>query len=212
MCLPLAAAGAGAAASSAASAFAVQTALVVGSTMATYLQQRANAKAQEKAQEQAYEANKAIAISDAINNYNAANMRLEQERARGAVEIQRVVRASREAAGAARTLAADHGVAGESVRLLLSDFERKASTFTTGVERNLKYVEEDIEARKRGTRTTMEGRILSALPGAVAKPSFFGAVLRAGAGAFDAYQDHTFIGADGERHWGVLPQATGTTT
>lgn len=199
------AAGASTAATAATSAFSIQSALSLITTLGTFIQQDRNANATEKAQDRAFEQNKALAIGDAINNHNATNLRQAQENARAAVEIQSIVRQSRAASGTARAAGADAGVAGQSLDALLSDFERKAASFTSGTERNLKFVAQQTEATKRGIRSTQEGRILSALPGVVAKPSFFGAALRAGTGIYGAYQDNTFIDPDGNRRFGVLP-------
>jgi hypothetical protein len=201
MCLPLAAAGAAAGAAN--TAFAVQTALFAASTLATFVQQSQLVGAQQDAQEQNQRLTNELATEDAIRGYNQNNIRLSQERRAGAQEIQAIVHRARKAAGTAITASAKGGVAGEAIRGLLVDYERKATTFRTGVQANLEAKEQQLGAAQAGLRGTLRSRQLSAVPDVIQKPHFLNAALRLGAGTAGFYYDNTYLDDSGVRHYGV---------
>lgn len=130
-----------------------------------------------------HDQNEAAALEAATQNYVALSAREIQEREATAGAISDVVRKSTRAQGTARSAAAAGGVSGQSLALLLGDFERNELEYQTNQLRGLKAREEQLVRQRQGVRSETISRIAS-----VPDADLFGSVLRiAGAGAQSAF-------------------------
>lgn len=178
---------------SAAAIAGTQLALTAVSTVVGVATQSANAKAQEKYQNAQFKATKEAATANAITQYNALQVRQQQETAAAAQAIDQSSMRAAQAAGTARVTAGETGTGGASMDALLNEYRRQELGFAQTTIRNQTWQNAQIQLNMEGIRANQQAQIASAVPRPVEQPDYIGAALRIGAGALDAYGTYADI-------------------
>jgi hypothetical protein len=144
-------------------------ALSIGSTVAGH-------KAQKKA---AKENARAAGEADRLNRADLSARAVEEQQAAQSL-IEEAGRQTAEQRGLATASAAEAGVTGMSVDLLLADLDRAKGVHKTSVTKNLANVEAQLGREKQGSVAQRQSRI-NALTG----PSLGGSALQVGAAGLD---------------------------
>ena len=167
--------------------FAISLGLTAATTAVSVAGQQQAANAQEAYQKSVYEAEKASAEEAYRNQILSDNLRLAQEdEAKSQDLTENVIRAA-EARSTARVAAGEAGVAGLSVDALMHDFSRSEAVYKDAVNRNHEFRQLQSVQDRKSYDATRRSRIHRATPQPVQKPSYLGAALRIGGGAFDSY-------------------------
>lgn len=182
-----------------------QLALTAVSAIAGVATQRANAKAQEKYQNAQFKATKEAATANAITQYNALQVRQQQETAAAAQAIDQSSMRAAQAASTARVTAGETGTGGASMDALLNEYRRQELGFAQTTIRNQTWQNAQIQLNMEGIRANQQAQIAAAVPKPVEQPDYIGAALRIGAGALDAYGTYADITY---KQTGVYPGST----
>jgi len=175
----------------------IAIAAAVASTAATMYTQSEQTSIQNTYQQKAQRArdeeiknNYALAIESMTQQQKSIQERQKQEGEATATEEQRVSREAAEARATARTAAGEAGVSGLSLDALITDFTRQESQYRYGVRRNLTLSTDQLTSEMEGARAQAQGRA-AAIPQLnlepVQGPTWWGAALRIGGSAVDAY-------------------------
>jgi len=115
----------------------------------------------KKGQDQAHAANKAAALESLKNQTRDLSVRQQQEQAAAMGQVQDVRVQSAEAQGLASASAAEAGVTGMSVALLLDDIQRDELGAVEEIEANAEMTFEQLQRMKEGAVSEAKGRINS---------------------------------------------------
>lgn len=165
---------------------ATQLALTVVAAGVGVAQQAANTRAQERYQNAQFKATKEAATANAITQYNALQVRQQQETAAAAQAIDQSSMRAAQAAGTARVTAGETGTGGASMSALLNEYRRQELGFAQTTIRNQTWQNAQIQLNMEGIRANQQAQIAAAVPKPVEQPDYIGAALRIGAGAMDA--------------------------
>ncbi len=147
-----------------------------------YYQQSEQAKIQQKFAD----ANATNSSRSAALSYAAIQQRTHAESLRAGAAIKKVRRDSASAQGTAVALAAEGGVGGRSVDMLLDDFARQEGEFVDATLINEELARYNAALEAQQIQLGQHGRLLaSAAPPA---PDPFAAIAGAGIGGYTAYQ------------------------
>jgi hypothetical protein len=147
----------------------------------------------EQARDKQIEENYQLSVQSANAQYRALQDRSSQE---GEAATQKTLEQAREGAAArSRALAAagEAGVSGLSVNALLTDFMGQEARYRESVATNLGYSKDQLASEMEGVRAQAQGRIASIQPymrQPVDSPNYFGAAMRVGGNALDAYNKY----------------------
>lgn len=197
MCIFTAAAMGTAAAATAAN---VSLGMSAATTAMGFIGQSQQASAQNAMMAQRQQLGTERALANYANQTRQARDRQLQMREAAANEINEVYRESRKRVSTAQVAGAEGGVAGASLQALINDMHRQNLEFGMTTRRNLEFQENNIEDQLEAVRIGTQGQIESLQFMPAAKPSFLGAALRIGAGAFSAYSQFN-------QNWGPAPGA-----
>jgi hypothetical protein len=170
-----------------------QLALTAVSAAVGVATQQANAKAQAEYQNAQFKATKEAATANAITQYNALQVRQQQETAAAAQAIDQSSMRAAQAAGTARVTAGETGTGGASMDALLNEYRRQELGFAQTTIRNQTWQNAQIQLNMEGIRANQQAQIAAAVPKPVEQPDYIGAALRIGAGALDAYGTYADI-------------------
>lgn len=115
-------------------------------------------------QRRAFNATAALAEAAADLELRGIRTRQLQEREAAALTIQSIAIETKKRRGTARVAALEAGVGGETSALIDNDFTQQGLNLSTGVERNLSFVEAQLEAEAIAARQRQYSRVLSAAP------------------------------------------------
>ena len=147
----------------------------------------------EQARDKQISENYALSVSSANAQYRALQDRASQE---GEAATQKTLEQAREGAAArsrALVAAGEAGVGGLSVNALLNDFMAQESRYRESVTTNLGYSKDQLASEMEGVRAQAQGRIASISPymrTPLDTPNYFGAAMRVGGSAIDAYNKY----------------------
>jgi hypothetical protein len=141
--------------------------------------------AEAQATQARFDANR-LAANDARDlKVQTLNQRVIQESEAAAEEKLALGIKAMEGEGAALVAAGEAGVTGNSIDLLLQDYEAQKLRGTTTINRNLENVEKQIELEKRGASAEALNRTNSLQQGVM--PNFLAAAVGTAASAAGAY-------------------------
>jgi hypothetical protein len=141
--------------------------------------------AEAQATQARFDANR-LAANDARDlKVQTLNQRMIQESEAAAEEKLRLGIAAMEGEGRALVSSGEAGVTGNSIDLLLQDYEAQKLRGTTTINRNLENVEKQIELEKRGASAEALNRTNSLQQGVM--PNFLAAAVGTAASAAGAY-------------------------
>ena len=144
------------------------------------------------------------ALASAVENYNAVNLRVAQQREAASAELRSISRQSLQLLGQGRASGAASGTAGASVEALIRDFEKKEGDSASSVLRSLSFSEEQAERQKRGVSLNLEAIRFNNRKRK--GPSLLAAILKGATGVGESFIDNTFIDDSGTRVFGQLPK------
>lgn len=154
------------------------TATVAGVTAVV---EGASAIAEHKAQKKQYKQNEKSAMQSLRIQQNDLSRRQIDETTSAGMDKVEAGRQAAETAGLVRASAAEAGVAGSSVDLLLQDNQRDLAAYNASVDQNLVVTVDQLERMKTGAAAEAQARINS-----VAKPSGLLTGLRIGSAVLNA--------------------------
>lgn len=156
--------------------------LTVASGVAEY--QEGVAQAQQ--QQSRFDANRLAANEARDLKVQTLNQRAIQEAEAASEEKMRLGIAALEGEGAALVAQGESGLSGNSMDLLLQDYEAQKLRGVTTINRNLENVEKQIALEKRGASAEAQNRTNSLQQGVM--PNFLAAAVGTAAKATSAYQ------------------------
>lgn len=156
--------------------------LTVASGVAEY--QEGVAQAQQ--QQARFDANRLAANEARDLKVQTLNQRAIQEAEAASEEKMRLGIAALEGEGAALVAQGESGLSGNSMDLLLQDYEAQKLRGVTTINRNLENVEKQIALEKRGASAEAQNRTNSLQQGVM--PNFLAAAVGTAASATSAYQ------------------------
>jgi hypothetical protein len=142
------------------------------------------AQAQQK--QSRFDANRLAANEARDLKVQTLNQRAIQEAEAASEEKMRLGIAALEGEGAALVAQGESGLSGNSMDLLLQDYEAQKLRGVTTINRNLENVEKQIELEKRGASAEAQNRTNSLQQGVM--PNFLAAAVGTAANATSAYQ------------------------
>lgn len=142
------------------------------------------AKAQQ--QQSRFDANRLAANEARDLKVQTLNQRAIQEAEAASEEKMRLGIAALEGEGAALVAQGESGLSGNSMDLLLQDYEAQKLRGVTTINRNLENVEKQIALEKRGASAEAQNRTNSLQQGVM--PNFLAAAVGTAANATSAYQ------------------------
>ena len=176
----------------------------VASAAATYQGQQTQAKAQGRyqqaqfaAREQQRKDNRKLSTRSMLTKTAAMNEQLAQSRSADADKKQQVQRQKLKAKSKVWTSANENNAIGNSLGMLLGDFDRQEGIFLAGINKNQFFKERNLEYQKDAEYDIALGRMASMqpfIPAPVAQPSFMSAALNVasdGVGIYDGYKTRT---------------------
>lgn len=177
-------------------AAAASLAASIGAPIASYAAQNSAANAQQQYQQQMYTANKQIADESLLSQYADISRRQQEEQRKAAQEINAISSQAQMARATARASAIEGGVAGLSVDALMNDYWRKESQYIDSTQQQLRGTLFQLERTKEGMRSEYQGRVLSATPQPVARPSVLATGLQIAGNSASFYSDVFMNGVD----------------
>jgi len=141
--------------------------------------------AQAQAQQSRFDANRLAANEARDLKVQTLNQRAIQEAEAASEEKMRLSIAALEGEGAALVAQGESGLTGNSMDLLLQDYEAQKLRGVTTINRNLENVEKQIELEKRGASAEAQSRTNSLQQGVM--PNFLAAAVGTAANATAAY-------------------------
>ena len=141
--------------------------------------------AQAQAQQSRFDANRLAANEARDLKVQTLNQRAIQEAEAASEEKMRLGIAALEGEGAALVAQGESGLTGNSMDLLLQDYEAQKLRGVTTINRNLENVEKQIELEKRGASAEALNRTNSLQQGVM--PNFLAAAVGTAASATAAY-------------------------
>jgi hypothetical protein len=145
-----------------------------------YITQSQMASSQSDYQNRMYSANQAIAEQSLASQYSDISRRQQEESKKASQEMQVIARQSAEARSAALVSSIEGGVSGLSVDSLMSDYYRKEADYLNVTQQQQRANLFQMEQAKMGARAEFQGRVLSATPQPVQKPSLLATGLSIG--------------------------------
>jgi len=141
--------------------------------------------AQAQAQQSRFDANRLAANEARDLKVQTLNQRAIQEAEAASEEKMRLGIAALEGEGAALVAQGESGLSGNSMDLLLQDYEAQKLRGVTTINRNLENVEKQITLEKRGASAEAQSRTNSLQQGVM--PNFLAAAVGTAANATAAY-------------------------
>ena len=173
-----------AAATVAAANMALMTAVTTGLQMS---QQRSNAKAVGRHQRQQHEMQKEVSQADAFSKYAAmADQSRERELALSHTMLENRRRAT-EAQSMSRVMAAEGGVQGTSVGLILGDLEKQNQEYQTALLQQRRFEDAQFIRQGEAIHSGQYGAILASAPNPIPEPDYLGSLADVGASALGTY-------------------------
>lgn len=145
-----------------------------------YVTQSQMASSQSDYQNRMYSANQAIAEQSLASQYSDISRRQQEESKKASQEMQVIARQSAEARSAALVSSIEGGVSGLSVDSLMNDYYRKEADYLNVTQQQQRANLFQMEQAKMGARAEFQGRVLSATPQPVQKPSMLATGLSIG--------------------------------
>lgn len=142
--------------------------------------------AQAQAQQSRFDANRLAANEARDLKVQTLNQRATQEAEAASEEKLALSIKAMEGRGAALVAQGESGLTGNSMDLLLQDYEAQKLRGVTTINRNLENVEKQIELEKRGASAEAQNRTNSLQQGVM--PNFLAAAVGTAANATSAYQ------------------------
>lgn len=142
--------------------------------------------AQAQQQQSRFDANRLAANEARDLKVQTLNQRAIQEAEAASEEKMRLGIAALEGEGAALVAQGESGLSGNSMDLLLQDYEAQKLRGVTTINRNLENVEKQIALEKRGASAEAQNRTNSLQQGVM--PNFLAAAVGTAANATSAYQ------------------------
>tara|TARA_R100001510_G_C7652422_1_gene210249 strand:- start:485 stop:1090 length:606 start_codon:yes stop_codon:yes gene_type:complete len=165
------------------------TMFVMGSAMSAgqSISARKAARAQSKASRRAYELGSERAIAAFSRQTLQSQERQQQEEEKIANEINAIVQERISRQSTLETSAGESGVAGQTLELLLQDFERQETEYRINASRSFDYFSDNmadqLEEVRLGTRDRIENMAAQIKP----RPSSLTTALQIGGGVLNAY-------------------------
>ena len=185
--------------------FAIAAGLQVAQGALNFTQKDRAVRAQNAFNRDRFETTKELAEESAQRQLGAIRLRARETSEAAALEIQQVTEDALRAAGLARVSAAASGAAGASVAALIGDFAADEIRFRDTVTRRQAFEDLQFESEADAIRLNLRGRLLSAQPIPLARPSPLNALLGIGAGVFGAFQQNTFTNDQGNLKFTEFP-------
>lgn len=167
------------------------------SAAAQYQGQKENADAQAGYENQMYSATAKNATANYLNQVSQTQLGLDQARMSATESGLQNQVAGMSGKATAATMMGEHGVTGNSVKELLSNFDRIQQGNNTTLATNLRWQQLQGQQQMLGYQAQAQGRIAAATPAPVVQPSAAAlGIGLAGAGlqAYDGYQRYTMSG------------------
>lgn len=150
------------------------TASIVASVAApimSHVGQQQFASQQAAYQQQMYDMNKEIADQALASQYAGISRRQVEEQRKAAMEMEAISSQAAQARAIAGASAAESGVSGLSVDMLMNDYFRREYGFMTATQEQLRGTLFQLEQAKEGARSEYQGRVMSMTPQPVQYPS-----------------------------------------
>jgi hypothetical protein len=152
-------------------AIAASVAASVAAPIASHVGQQQAAEAQAAYQQDMYDMNKQIADQALASQYAGIAQRQSEEQRKASQEMQAISSQAAQARAIASASAAESGVSGLSVDMLMNDYFRKEYGFMTSTQEQLRGTLFQLEQAKKGAASEYEGRVMSRTPQPVNYPS-----------------------------------------
>jgi hypothetical protein len=150
---------------------AASVAASVAAPVMSYVGQQQAAEAQAEYQQNMYDMNKEIADQALASQYSGIAQRQSEEQRKASQEMQAISSQAAQARAIASASAAESGVSGLSVDMLMNDYFRKEYGFMTSTQEQLRGTLFQLEQGKKGAASEYEGRVMGMTPQPVAYPS-----------------------------------------
>lgn len=171
MCVPLAGVGLGISLLGSAASFATQSAA---------------ASSQQSFQNELGQRNAELARANAQNQFGAINDRVIQEAQAQGAAAEDLTRESLQARGRIQAAAAEAGVSGGAVDLVLADFARQEGEFLRRSALNTEFTRRQAESDLEGVNIGLNSQLLASTPSNIQGPDLLGASVNAFSGAFSS--------------------------
>jgi hypothetical protein len=161
----------------AAQAFAMNAAIVgsvvasVATPIMSHVAQQQQASAQAQYQQQMYDMNKEIADQALASQYIGISRRQIEEQKKAAQEMMAISSQAAQARAIAGASAAESGVSGLSIDMLMNDYYRREYNYMTATQDQLRGTMFQLEQAKEAARSEYQGRVMSMTPQPVQYPS-----------------------------------------
>lgn len=186
MCLPLlapigAALGASAAAEAAVGTLAV---LSLATTAASAGMSFAGQKQAADAQEYQYKEAQRLANENLQLQYQQVAIRQREEQIAKAQQVQGIRAQAEQAFATIRTESGESGIQGNTVNILMAEFERQQGEALSNLNLNYDFRQRQLQIEQLGMRGQAEAAMIRAYP-TQSQPSIFSPLLQVGAGALN---------------------------
>jgi len=187
MCLPFLAPIGAALGASAANAAAVGTlaTLSVAATAASAGVSFAGQAQQASAQKYQYEESQRLANENLQLQYQQMAVRQREEQIAKAQQVQMIRQEAETAFGSIRTEAGESGIQGNTVNILLAEFERQQAESLANLNMNYDFRNRQLQIEQLGLRGQAEAAMIRAYP-QVSSPSIAAPIIQTGAGVLNA--------------------------
>lgn len=187
MCLPLLAPiGAALGASeAAAAAVGTLTTLSLAATAASAGMTFAGQQQAANSQEYQYRESQRLASENLQLQYSQMAVRQREEQIAKAQQVQSLRAQAEQAFSTIRTESGESGVQGNSVNILLAEFERQQSEALANLNLNYEFRNRQMRMEQLGMRGQAEASVIRSYP-TQSQPSVFSPLLQVGAGALNA--------------------------
>jgi len=158
-------------------AFAMNAAIVgsvvasVATPIMSHVAQQQQASAQAQYQQQMYDMNKEIADQALASQYIGISRRQIEEQKKAAQEMMAISSQAAQARAIAGASAAESGVSGLSIDMLMNDYYRREYNYMTATQDQLRGTMFQLEQAKEAARSEYQGRVMSMTPQPVQYPS-----------------------------------------
>ena len=150
---------------------AASVAAAVATPIMSHVAQQQQASAQAQYQQQMYDMNKEIADQALASQYIGISRRQIEEQKKAAQEMQAISSQAAQARAIAGASAAESGVSGLSIDMLMNDYYRREYNYMTATQDQLRGTMFQLEQAKEGARSEYQGRVMSMTPQPVQYPS-----------------------------------------